>query len=59
MPEPATLGSRLDAFGPLAAILTGGALLVLLANTLTHGSDWLALAAAGLCLATPKRWEHR
>lgn len=58
--EPAADFPSADVLGHIC-VAAGAAILysTVAALAASHGSDWLALAAAVLFLATPNRWEPR
>jgi len=57
--EPAADFPSADVLGHLCVATAAAVLLAAIAAMAGHGSDWFALLAAVLFLATPNRWEHR
>jgi hypothetical protein len=58
--EPAADFPSSDILGHIC-VAAGAAILfaTIAALAASHGSDWLALAAAALFLVTPKPWRHQ
>lgn len=57
--EPAADFPSADVLGHLCVAVGAVIVLGVIAAVAGHGSDWLALAAAALFLATPKPWRHQ